>query len=50
MSLFQGLGPVDVALYVGVKLAGRALDQLGRIRGRGGRWLRDESSRLGVAR
>ncbi len=49
-SLFTRHSPLDLAIYAGIKLAGRARHRLARAQGSAGRWLRDESSRLGVAR
>lgn len=44
-GLFRSYNPVDLAAYLTIKAAGRALYQLRKISGRSGRWLRDESSR-----
>lgn len=44
-GLFRRYGPADLAAYLAIKAAGRALLQLQKARGRGGRWLRDDSSR-----
>jgi glycosyltransferase involved in cell wall biosynthesis len=40
-----GVSPVDLAIYSAIKMAGRALLQLNRYRGRASIWHRDESSR-----